>query len=206
MMNKLGRQYDLVFRFIYKDLYPWIIGSFIAFIAVTVISYFYLSSNPSITQNILDSFQESTKEIVPGENDAWFRLFQNNLLATASAVMLGFVPFLFLTAVPLISNAAVIGAVLSMFADNPVMIIPVVIFGIMPHGIFELPCVIISLAMGLYLCHTIVRRILDRKREGSFTYAVTNIFRLFICLIVPLLFAAALIEAFLTPVIMEIFI
>ena len=69
----------------------------------------------------------------------------------------------------------------------------------LPHGIFELPALILSCAMGLLLCRTGTERL--RRGEGAapFFPRVMDCLRAFALLAVPLLLIAALAEAYVTP-------
>ena len=74
--------------------------------------------------------------------------------------------------------------------------------GTLPHGVFELPALFMAMAGGLYLCRTIVRYV-RHNEKGLVGPAVLNLARLLVMHITPLLMAAAAIEAYVTPVVME---
>ena len=59
-----------------------------------------------------------------------------------------------------------------------------------------------AMAGGLYLCRTIVRYV-RHNEKGLVGPAVRNLARLLVMHITPLLMAAAAIEAYVTPVVME---
>lgn len=61
---------------------------------------------------------------------------------------------------------------------------------ILPHGIFELPAIFISLGIGLKL-GTVA---FQKKRLNSFKYYLTNSLKIFLLIIVPLLVVAGIIE------------
>jgi len=62
-----------------------------------------------------------------------------------------------------------------------------------PHGIFELPAVFISLALGMKLGTFIFQK----KKMNSFKDYLWNSFRIFIFVVIPLLVIAAFIEGYL---------
>ncbi len=64
---------------------------------------------------------------------------------------------------------------------------------LLPHGIFELPAIFISLGLGLRLGMFIFSK--NRKKE--FFYRITNSFWAFVFFVVPLLVIAAIIEGLL---------
>ena len=206
-MHFIGRQYKESWRFISKDL-RWIFpGAVVIFISLIVLTDLFFSKHPEQMQQIMDMFAQTLEDIAPdGEISAPY-LFLNNLQACAMAVILGLIPFLFLTAFTLIVNAAVMGAVAAMYRMMGRSVAVMYLAGILPHGIFELPAILLSISMGLYLCYCLVKRICEgRYKRGIVKKALANSLRTFLCLIIPLLVVAALIETYITPVILTHFI
>jgi len=68
---------------------------------------------------------------------------------------------------------------------------PVIFLAIVPHGIFELPAFLLSAAIGLRLG----REVLKSKGERHLKKELRKGLRVFLILILPLLFIAALIES-----------
>ena len=75
------------------------------------------------------------------------------------------------------------------------------LIGILPHGILELPALLVSFALGLYLCWTLSYKIC-LQRERSFRLALKEVGRAYLLIVVPLLLAAAGTETYVTPVLM----
>lgn len=96
-------------------------------------------------------------------------------------------------------NGAVIGMMFAWAADlmGPIAI-PVVVIGILPHGILEIPATLLALALGLRAVHVILLVALGRVgiREGGNVLMVSA--AAFVAVVVPMLFAAAFIEAYFT--------
>jgi len=65
-----------------------------------------------------------------------------------------------------------------------------VLWRILPHGIFELPAIFISLGLGLRLGTFVFQK----KKEKSFKKLFLNSFKVFFYIILPLLITAAIIE------------
>ena len=114
---------------------------------------------------------------------------------------LGLIPFLFLPLLALLSNAAVLGAVSGTMLGFG-MEASWLIAGILPHGIFELPALLLSFALGFTLCRKLTARIFRRKNARplkaiGYTLLMTCLF------ILPLLAVAAAIESWVTPDVMR---
>ena len=119
-------------------------------------------------------------------------------------ILYGFVPFLFLPVVSALSNAAVIGALAAYYRLNQ---LPMAVFfaGIVPHGIFEIPALVLAVTLGFLLCRNVARIILRSGRAVPMVDLLANILRTMLFVIFPLLLIAALIECYITPAIMSMF-
>lgn len=118
----------------------------------------------------------------------WF-IFSNNVTSALSALFLGII----FGVVPIfnaIFNGTILGYVYSKAA-------PIAGFGviwrILPHGIFELPAIFISLGLGINLGVSLF----NKRGIRSLREKIKNSLKVFLALIVPLLMLAATIESFL---------
>ena len=124
-------------------------------------------------------------------------IFLNNLKSSGIIVLGGFI----LSIVSVIMtgiNFIVLGSAMNYFAPErtPVEMLAMLI----PHGILEIPAIILSLICGAYITKAIVFRM--STQPGSNERASDYLLRaaaLFIMVIVPLLAAAALVEVFVSP-------
>ncbi|MBU4373254.1 MAG: stage II sporulation protein M [Euryarchaeota archaeon] len=167
------------------------------FILSLIVGLLVSVKNPMLSENYLETFKESF---------GWIKtldpllimlvIFLNNaiksLLALVLGVGLGIVPVLFIA-----GN----GIILSMLADvisrqHGTLF---VIAALLPHGIIEVPMVLISAGIGLRLGYAIYLSLkglkIDIKTE------LRQGIRFYMRVILPLLFIAAVIETFVTPLI-----
>jgi stage II sporulation protein M len=110
----------------------------------------------------------------------------NNLQSTFFGIIFG----IFFGIYPLISalvNGYVLGFVSSLSVNQDGL---TSLFRILPHGIFELPAIFISLGLGLKLGTFIF----NKKKIKMFKYYLLNSLRTFLLIIVPLLVLAGIIE------------
>ncbi len=73
---------------------------------------------------------------------------------------------------------------------------------IIPHAIFELPAILIAAAAALRWHATIISPPPERTLSEGFIAAAADYFRLFVGVVLPLLLVAALVESYVTPVVM----
>jgi len=121
-------------------------------------------------------------------------IFLKNLLASAMAMLLG----LGLGIIPLLvatSNGFLLGVVAHGAVQQSGILF--LAAGILPHGILELPAVLISIAIGFRLGYLLALILAREKADlaGETRIAVRFLWRY----IAPILFLAAIIETFITP-------
>jgi stage II sporulation protein M len=80
---------------------------------------------------------------------AWF-IFQNNTKAAFMMIGLGTILF-FLPMITLFVNGLAIGYLLKVAALNGMSPVDMLIFGILPHGVLELPAILVAGGIGIFL-------------------------------------------------------
>ena len=118
-------------------------------------------------------------------------------LTAFSAILWGLVPFAYLAAFPLGFNFFLIGALGVYYVRSGVGLGSYLV-GILPHGVFELPALVLFCAAGLYLCSRVTARVRGDK-EVRILRTLSEVSTLFLYVILPLLAAAALMETYVTP-------
>jgi stage II sporulation protein M len=122
-------------------------------------------------------------------------IFLKNLLASAMAMLLGLglglIPLMVVT-----SNGFLLGIVGYEAVQKAGFLF--LAAGILPHGIFELPCVLVSIAIGFRLGYLLALTLAKEKVDlsGESKIAIHFLLRW----IAPLLLLAAAIETFITPI------
>lgn len=174
-----------------------------AFLVLLVLAYIAGRLFPDIPVSVISAFSEDIAGSGIVQEDGSFNvlaLFTNNLRAMVLGVLYGFIPFLYLPALALGVNAAILGMLASLIDGQWLLLAA----GILPHGIFELPALFLSLAAGLCLCKNI--NVYIRKNEkGVMKPLLLNILRVVVLLVLPLLVIAAVMETYVTPALMQLF-
>jgi stage II sporulation protein M len=180
-----------------RKLKPYLVTSVALFVTGAVLGALATSFAPHIAQY----FNQNVAEFV-----GLFRalpklalaaaIFLNNtikaLLVIVGGLALGIFPVIFLLA-----NGAALGFVLAASMHSRGVLNA--LLAIVPHGIFELPAIILATSMGLLLGRSAIKK-LFRSGETSIGREFALALKFFARIVVPLLVIAALVEAFLTSI------
>lgn len=178
----------------------------VAFCVMIVLSFILGMVRPSIASGAIQYFANMIKDAGLVDDEGAFSalgIFGNNIRAFVVTACYGFIPFVFLPVVSLALNGAILGLFASFYVTNDQSLL-VYLMGILPHGIFELPALVLALSCGLYLCRAITDYV-RFNRKGTVKNAVLNVCRVLVLNVLPLTAIAAVIEANVTPLILAHF-
>lgn len=168
-----------------------------------LLGYFMCAANPDVTNAVVEYFLSAMLDsgvISETGTLSLIDLLLNNWMAILMCVVYGFIPFLFLPVLILFSNAYLVGVMGAYYHING---IPMLVFfaGILPHGIFELPALVIAAAMGFILCLTLVKKLLHTPNTPPMKELASDTLRTLLLVVFPLLLCAAVVEAYITPLV-----
>lgn len=131
-------------------------------------------------------------------------LFYHNARTTVAFLLLGIVSFGTLGLTLFIGNIALVGGVLG--AAHLVGYSPLVAFvaGILPHGIFELSAVFLATAAMLKVGAQLVTPQPDKSLGETLLLSLADWLRIFVGIVLPLLAIAAVIEIYVTPLLIKL--
>ncbi|MDF3003903.1 MAG: hypothetical protein K0S22_375 [Oscillospiraceae bacterium] len=209
-MSFIVMEYQRAFAFLRRLLIPLLL-MLAVFVAAAVVAHFSFSAqyraDPAKMEQQMAQLAElfDEKDVISesGQLSA-VGLFFNNFIASGMSVVIGVVPFIFVPLAALAFNAALIGMISAIMATTGAGGLYELLISVAPHGVFEIPALIISSAMGIALCLDVSARVLYRKRDMSFLMLLAELARLSVLVVVPLLAVAAVLEAYLTPTLMAI--
>ncbi len=152
---------------------------------------------PEESARLIESFRNRFGWItVLDPFDRMLAIFRNNALDSLLALLLGIgfgiVPFFIIA-----SNGFFLGMITFVYAEKAGIFF--VLASILPHGIIELPMIFLSAAIGIRLGHEFLKW-LRGSRSGLAAEIMRGI-KFYIRIIFPLLFIAAVIESYITPMI-----
>jgi Uncharacterized membrane protein len=178
----------------------------LAFVLLGVIGFGICRLNPAVLDRVMSMIADYFGNLNLTEQDGSISapgLLMNNLRACAATLLFGLVPFVYLSSLSLGINAMLLGAMAAYYVKDGSTLV-FYLAAILPHGIFELPALILSFALGLMLCRQMT--LLCRRKENAaaqLSRLPVQILRVFLLLILPLLAAAAFMEANVTPLILN---
>lgn len=176
-----------------------------AFLALCALAEWTMSAFSQQAEAIVESFlQEVMQSGLMDEqgNISMMLLLGNNLQATFTAAMLGIVPFVFLPVFSLALNAIVVGAAVALSGMAGITVWQMVLLGLLPHGIFEVPAITLGTSMGLYLCSVMNHTLRKRPETPRIEAVLPQLVRVYLFGAVPLLVLAAVVETVVTPLLL----
>jgi stage II sporulation protein M len=123
-------------------------------------------------------------------------IFLNNALKSLLAIVLGagfgIIPVIFVA-----GNGVLLGLVANQISSEKGVLF--VLAAILPHGIIEIPMILISSGLGLRLGSLMYSSIIGK--ETDMKYELVQSLRIYMRIVVPLLFVSAVVETFVTPLV-----
>ncbi len=173
----------------------------VIFVVSVISGYLYAVSNPYESARVM---QELSGELgwITDLNPILlsFVIFLNNAFKSFLAIVLGvlvIVPIMFI-----VLNGYILGIVICESAriEGPLYVAA----AILPHGIIELPMVLVSAALGTRIGMMVLLRISGKIPTEEILSALKWSISYYFRWILPLLFVAAVIETFITPAVLWI--
>ena len=174
------------------------------FLIGIILGVLMASSLESIMQEQLEFIQEIGEKITSHDNilyGPWY-IFWNNLKAAIMLAITG-IFFAIIPIAGLMMNGLLVGMILAISGQGLLTTILLVLAGILPHGIFEIPAILIAGGLGLKLGQVLWKPLPNMSRLDSIKAVYLEIYQV-MTLIIVLLIVAALVEGLITPVILQV--
>ena len=195
--------FNLTNSYIKKYVLKLFVMTFTAFILSGIAFYFLMFAIPEYANDIYRAIGEMFNSVDVIKDDGSISvvmLFLNNFRAAVLSYFYGFIPFLFLPILVMILNSSVIGAVLGVLSiASDINVIFTIIKYLLPHGIVEIPAIILTYSAGIRLCTIITKKIFGKAKDEKLKDHICNFIRMLIFYITPLLVIAAFIEGVILP-------
>ena len=184
--NFFAKNYKLCWKFLNESRWHivFVLGFFmLTFLIGFVFPIFFVDEIFSFVSELIASLEGM------GAVELIAYIFWNNLKASLFAIILGITLGIF-PLVILVVNGYLLGFV-SRFAVNERGLL--VMWQLLPHGIFELPAIIISIGLGIKIGADMFKGDVKKGLKHNFREGL----RFFVFVVLPLLFVAAIIEGLL---------
>ncbi len=203
-MSWLKEQFVLLGEFLRKDFRKTVLGCAAGMVLAGLLGFGISLIRPdmamAVIQNFIDQIADSGVIDDAGQISV-FALLMNNWRAMLISALYGLVPFLFLPLVSLLTNGLMVGVMFGIYQANGMSLLTL-LAGLLPHGIFELPALIFSVACGLRLCKNMCLLVINSPQKIPFLTLAEDLLRVLVLVIAPLTMIAAVIECYVTPVVM----
>lgn len=188
MKERIKKGYAACWEYL-KESKIYFLVVFSIFLVATVFGFFFPVFFIEFIKNFIQQLAEKTT------NMNFFQLlifiFQNNLITAFMGLVIGIIFGLFPVFLVVFN-----GYVLGFVAGKTFKLLGFTsLWRLLPHGIFELSALIISLGLGLKLARFIFVK--SGKRKKQLAYDLENSLRVFVYIVLPLLIIAAIIETIL---------
>jgi len=153
-------------------------------------------------QEVTDQVGDSPTFMGMGNDLSAPFIFSHNVRAIGLILLAGLVSFSVLGMLVYLINLGSVGVVLGAFQllGYPPLILA--LNGILPHGIFEIPALILASAATLHIGVVLVTPQVGRSMGEVVLELLANWTKIVAGLVVPLLFIAAMIETYITPLLL----
>ena len=181
-------------------LWPYVLFIVIIFFGSFLAGYASAANFPDMANSMMREFVSRFAPLLEqGPIYIMLRIFLNNafvsLICLVLGLALGIFPILIIA-----SNGYLVGVISYLVGQQKGFLF--ILLALIPHGIIELPMVFLSAGIGLRLGYHVFLYLIGRPTEvmREFKQGLKFYFRW----IVPLLFVAAVIETFITPLILSL--
>lgn len=179
----------------WEKIKPYFTATVVLFFGTVLVGYWFASV---VDISLLETLRKAFSGLT-GLNPLSLALFifLNNagksFLAIILGILLGIAPILFV-----IANGIIVGVVV--LEVSRIKGLEFAVAALLPHGIIEIPMVLLSAAIGIRIGRETIHKL---RGEGNISREMNLGLKFFLKYVMPLLMVAALIEAFVTPHVIE---
>lgn len=159
-------------------------------------------ASPDAVESLSERFDQTTTFAGLGQNLSAPFIFSHNVRAVGLILLAGLVSFSVLGMLVYLVNLSTVGALLGVFQLLGYSPLTLTINGLLPHGIFEVPALILASAAMLRIGVVLVTPQMGRSLGEVVLELLADWTKIAIGVVVPLLLIASIIETYITPVLL----
>ncbi|USK37198.1 stage II sporulation protein M [Cytobacillus firmus] len=188
-------------KYIFSVLILGLMTAAVFFLASFYFKDFIVQQTNSIAEQMINGSMEE-----PTSLQKLFSIFFNNLLVGAIIILIGFIPVYGLPFLLGLFSFASVGILAGYGIIMKHNVLHTLAIAFVPHAVIEIIPILYSIAIGMYINRNMVKKVLFRKKKSEKAGKMaTQGFTSFTMIIIPLFLLAALVEAFITARLVEIF-
>ena len=159
-------------------------------------------TSPESVQELSEQFEQSIAMIGFGQSFSVLYIFTHNVRSVGLILLAGLVSFSVLGMLVYLVNLSTVGALLGVFQLLGYSPVALAVNGLLPHGIFEIPALILASAAMLRIGVVLVTPQVGRSMGEVVLELLADWTKIAVGLVVPMLLIAAVIETYVTPVLL----
>ncbi|MDD3246517.1 MAG: stage II sporulation protein M [Methanosarcina sp.] len=184
-----------------RFIWPYVLFMTVVFFGALFAGYASSANFPNMADTLMESFSSRFAPLMAmSPIFIMLGIFLNNAFVSLLFLVLGLV-FGVLPVMFIAFNGYIVGVISHLVAQEKGLLF--IFLALLPHGIVELPMVFLSAGIGLRLGHQVFSALIGKPTEIKKEFKEG--LRFYFYWIVPLLFLAAVVEAFITPLILSFF-
>lgn len=210
-MKELYTQQWENFRTIYARFFLWTFG---IGLGVAIISYILLVQQPQlaidmtkqVSEQLLEQVESFGGSLEGSNTETFLFILKNNLYVSSIILLIGFIPVVILPLLMSIATFLSVGVLLAGIEALGQNSFKALLTSILPHGVIELIGLVLVTSISMYMSLQIFRKLFSSKRSDiALKKVIGDSVISFVLLVVPIITIAALIEGYITPMVIERF-
>jgi len=203
-MSWLKDQFIQLGKFLRTDFRKTVLWCAAGMVIAGILGFGFSLFSPDAAMSAIQNFMEQIAQsgVIDEEGQmSVFALLMNNWRAMLVSTLYGLIPFLFLPLVSLLTNGLLVGVMFGIYQANGLSLLTL-LAGLVPHGVFEIPALVLSIACGVKLCRNMCLLATSSPQRVPFLALAEDLLRVLVLVIAPLTMVAAFMECYVTPIVM----
>ncbi|MCR8848411.1 stage II sporulation protein M [Rossellomorea sp. SC111] len=206
IIDKFFMEWQVYKEFYRKTIFTVLISGILTALLLFFASLYFENFIIEQSRNIAEQTAEvNNKEKLTNLHN-FFSILVNNLFVGGIIILLGFLPVYGLPFIIGLLSFAAVGILSGYGLIMEHNVIKTLIIAFVPHAVIEIIPILYSVAIGMYVNKNIFKKVFFRKMTTyNIREIIKNGIKSYILIIIPLFFLAALVEAFITSYLVEIY-
>lgn len=127
-----------------------------------------------------------------------------NMEWIAALILIGCIPFAYLSAILLTLCSAMLAIAAAYYHASDVAL-RVFFTSFLPHGVIQVPCMLLAAALGIRLCRQLTKKLLGQNSTWYWQREVLYMLKVYIYILIPWIMISTYLETSITPYIIRHF-